>query len=253
MTYTEWRKIYIEKSKTLEQWEDERKLSKIKRMSSLKQTSKNSTSVYPPYNKDNVISKEDYSKLRNLADSFDIVLSGVKKADVSADILSTTLHSLGAYKNFFPSVFDKRYKLTLALGDFPNDEDFAITRRHIVTLNANAYRNVEILQAEYQKMVAGGWFVKGTDWRAIIHHEFGHIVSNVYKLDPMKIACEVTGLDELETLIYVKNVLSDYAFSLEDGTEIISEVFSDISSGNPCEFSRKYYQKVLEEVKEGAK
>ncbi len=82
-------------------------------------------------------------------------------------------------------------------------EDFAITHGRIITLNGNAFRDVRILQEEYQKLVDEGWFVKGTDWRAIIHHEFGHVVSNVYKIDPLKIACEVTGLTEKEVIAYV--------------------------------------------------
>lgn len=121
----------------------------------------------------------------------------------------------------------------------------AITRGRIITLNANAYRDVGILQGEYQELVNEGWFVKGTDYRAIIHHEFGHVVANVYKLDPLKIACEVTGLTEKEVIVYVENRLSHYAGAFNDGREIISEVFSDLSTNNSCEFSRKFYDKVL--------
>ena len=197
--------------------------------------------------------KEDYIKLRDLAISYDIVLSNVKKSDCSADVLQTIIKSLGEYKSIFPEVFDKRYRLTLSLNTFSNDDDFAITRKHIITLNSNAYRDIDNLQREYQSFVEEKWFVQGTDWRAIIHHEFGHVVANVYKIDPLKIACEVTGLGELETLNFVMCNLSNYAFSLVDGTEIIAEVFADISSNNPCEFSREYYDKVLKIAKEGAK
>ena len=98
----------------------------------------------------------------------------------------------------------------------------------------------------YAKDVADGWFVKGTDWRAIIHHEFGHVVANVYKLDPLKIACEITGFKPAETLKFLERELSKYAGLKLDGSEIISEVFADISTGKACDFSHKFYNKVLE-------
>ena len=124
-------------------------------------------------------------------------------------------------------------------------EDFAITSGRIITLNANAYRDVGVLQEEYQKLVNEGWFVKGTDWRAIIHHEFGHVVANVYKIDSLKIACEITGLTEKEVIVYVENRLSNYAGAFNDGREIISEVFAEMTTGKPSEFSRRFYSEVL--------
>ena len=116
-------------------------------------------------------------------------------------------------------------------------------------MNANAYRDVGILQKEYQKAVEEGWFVKGTDYRAIIHHEFGHVVANVYKIDSLKIACEITGKSPKETLDFLDINLSHYAGGFNDGREIISEVFADLSTNNPCEFSRKFYAQMLEVIK----
>ena len=125
-------------------------------------------------------------------------------------------------------------------------EDFAITHGRIITLNGNAFRDVRILQEEYQKLVDEGWFVKGTDWRAIIHHEFGHVVADVYKIDPLKVACEVTGLSAKKILQFVFENLSEYAGKFSDGSEIISEVFADISTKKPQKFSIDFYNKVLE-------
>ena len=139
--------------------------------------------------------------------------------------------------------------LTLSLSRTMDAEDFAITSGRIITLNANAYRDVGVLQEEYQKLVNEGWFVKGTDYRAIIHHEFGHVVANVYKIDSLKIACEITGMDELATLQVVKKNLSEYAAGFEDGSEIISEVFADMSSNTPSEFSRNFYDKVIQMIR----
>ena len=126
-----------------------------------------------------------------------------------------------------------------------NAKDFAITRGKIISLNANAYRDVNLLAREYRRAMETGWFVKDTTWRAIIHHEFGHVVANVYKLDGLKIACEITGLKPKELFPWLKKNLSEYAGSYLDGGEIISEVFADMSTDKPSDFSRKFYDKVL--------
>ena len=128
-------------------------------------------------------------------------------------------------------------------------EDFAITHGRTITLNGNAFRDVRILQEEYQELVDDGWFVKGTDWRAIIHHEFGHVVADVCKIDPLKVACEVTGLNEKRILQFVIENLSEYAGKFSDGSEIISEVFADISTKKPQKFSVDFYNKVVEIVR----
>ena len=128
-------------------------------------------------------------------------------------------------------------------------EDFAITHGRIISLNLDAYRDVEVLKNEYQKLVDEGWFVKGTDYKAIVNHEFGHVVADVYKINPLKIACEITGMNSKATVIWLHSNLSKYAGSFDDGREIISEVFADMSSDNPGEFSRKFYAKVLEAIR----
>ena len=130
-------------------------------------------------------------------------------------------------------------------------QDYAETTKRKIKLNAVAYRDVELLEMEYQKDVADGWFVQGTDYRAIIHHEFGHVVANVYKLDLLKIACEITGLNPREILLYVAKNLSIYAGKCTDGAEIISEVFADMSTNAPCEFSKKFYNAILNLTRKG--
>ena len=200
---------------------------------------------WPPRNKANTLSKEEYAKLRDLATANGIALSGVKSFDGSADVVREIIETLSKLQETFPAVRDERYKLTLKMDLTHAPKDYAITRGKIISLNANAYRNVKLLAAEYQKDVDDGWFVKGTTYRAIPHHEFGHVVADVYKLDPLKIACEVTGLKPKTTLDYLDNVLSKYAGGFVDGSEIISEVFADISTGSPSEFSRRFYNKIL--------
>ena len=244
MTYTEWRKIYIDKTETFEQWKAERKPFAM---------SQENNPKWAARDRSKVISKEDYALLRDIAIKHKISLIGVKNFDGSPAVVKEVIETLSKLKNKFPAVSDKRHNLELEMSIFLDDEDFAITKGRKISLNANAYRDVRILQSEYQKAVKEGWFVKGTDWRAIIHHEFGHLVSKFYKIDSMKIACEITSSSHLKTLEFVGDMLSTYAAKISDGGEIIAEVFADMSTNNPCDFSLKFYNKVLEIVGESKK
>lgn len=205
---------------------------------------------WPPRDKSKIIPKEDYVKLRELAEEKGITLIGVKNFDGSVAVVREIITTLSTLKEPFPEVSNKRHKLELEMSTLMHPQDYAETTKRKIKLNAVAYRDIELLEMEYQKDVADGWFVQGTDYRAIIHHEFGHVVANVYKLDPLKIACEITRLKPKEILPYVNRILSKYAGSFADGREIISEVFADMSTGNPSDFSSKFYKKVLELTRE---
>ncbi len=226
MSYAEWKSRYVEKkfnekSADKPQW-------------ALRDSTK-------------ILSKEEYRQLRELAEIKRIYLSGVKNFDGKFETVKEVIETLSDLQNKFPNVVSGGKRLTLTLNYTMDAEDFAVTTKiRNVNLNADAYRDVDILRAEYQKSVKEGWFVKGTDYRAIIHHEFGHIVANVYKIDSLKIACEVTGLSPKQTLDWLKKNLSAYASSFADGGEIISEVFADLSTGKPSDFSRKFYDRVFE-------
>ena len=208
--------------------------------------SADATPKWSPRDKSKVISKEEYLALRSLAETNGIALSGVKKFDGSAVVMHEIIETLAVLQEKFPVTRNERYKLTLKIDELMNAEDFAITCGKVIGLNANAYRDINLLAAEYRKAMESGWFVKGTTWRAIIHHEFGHVVAETYKIDVLKIACEITKLNPKATLAWLKKNLSVYAGSLADGSEIISEVFADISTGKVCDFSRKFYNRVLE-------
>ena len=201
---------------------------------------------WPPRDKSKIISKEEYVELRNLAAANSIALENVKKFDGSAKVAREIIETLTTLQERFPAIRNERYKLTLRFDDNMPAKDFAITWGKIIHLNANAYRDVEILAAEYEEKVREKFFVKGTTWRAIIYHEFGHVVADIYKLDPLKIAFEITNIKPIELFIWLKENLSEYAGSFLDGREIISEVFADISTGKPSKFSREFYDKVLQ-------
>ena len=131
-------------------------------------------------------------------------------------------------KMVYCSIKKGKNKLTISLDEHMKADDFAITRGHIIYINADAFRDINILRKEYDKLAREGWFVKGTDYRSIIRHETGHVVANIYGINGMEIAMDITGNSRKEVMRYISSNLSEYAGAFKDGSEIISEVFSDV-------------------------
>ena len=173
---------------------------------------------------------------RNFANQNGIALSRFHRFDGSVEAIREAIRSLAILQREFPDVADARHRLTLVLDDTMDANDFAMTKGRHIHLNADAYRNLDRLKEEYRKLVKEGWFVRGTDWRAIVHHEFGYIVANIFGIDLMEIASTVTGYEGFPVIAYVQEILPGYAASDFDGSETISEVFADMPQKSPTEF-----------------
>ena len=206
---------------------------------------------WPKFDRSKVISQEQFEDLRNFANQHGIDLQGFRDFDGQIYAIKDFVVTLSQLRDQFPAVADKRHRLSLAVSYKMDDDDFAMTKGRVITLNGNAFRNIEHLAQEYQKFVDDGWFVQGTSWRAVIHHEFGHVVAHAYHIKSLQIACSITNKSIRQTLTYLKTCLSEYAFAYEDGSEIVSEVFSDISRKTQNDFSLRFYQEILKIISEG--
>ena len=112
-----------------------------------------------------------------------------------------------------------------------------------IFFNSMAYGDRYSLQKEYQKLANNRWFVKGTDYKALVFHEFGHIVASEYSVDSMLIAKEILGTaTNAETLEQVKIKLSRYAADASDGSEIIAECFAAVYGGAPNDFALSFVE-----------
>ena len=189
------------------------------------------------------ISKEQYRELAAYARDKGIALEGFKRFDGDIDVIKEVIDDADVIAKRFPALKEGRRKLTISLDEYMDSPDFAITNNHIIRLNAAAFRNVECLKREYNKLAEEGWFVKGTDCRSIIRHEMGHVIANIYKINGLSLAKEITGIASTEKLMeYLQDNLSIYASSYENGEEIISECFSCIFSGIYNEFSLRFVE-----------
>lgn len=183
------------------------------------------------------ISNDQFKEIMKYGRDKGIRLSGFKQFDGDAQTVKDLVDDVDAIAIDFPLIKEGKKPITILLDESIDSKDFAVTRNHIICINANAYRNTAMLADEYQKLVDSGWFVKGTDYRSIIRHEVGHVVENKYGLNGLEAVKNVTGIkSDVEAMDIVGKELSDYAYGV-DG-EIVSECFSGAySSGKKNEFA----------------
>ena len=197
------------------------------------------------------ISKEEFHELRSYAERHGVKLSGFKDFVGDIEVIKTVIDDIFEIAQDFPEILDERNGIWLEL-DYNLGTDFATTESgHIIHLNAVYFSNLEILKEDYSECVTDGRFVKGTDWRAIIRHEAGHVVADRYGLHPMSIALKLShGRREANILEELGDVLSLYSVEYQDGREIISECFSAYYSRVENNYANRYVSCCQEIVKE---
>ena len=193
------------------------------------------------------ISNEDYKKVMQYARERNIELSGFKHYDGDTQTLMDLINDADSVAKNYPKIKEGKRKFTISLDDTLSGDDFAVTNGHIVSINAKAYRNTKKLSEEYSKAVEDGWFVRGTDYHAIIKHEIGHVVANAYGHDCIQVASKCTGIKKNTKLMeYIEENLSLYAISRSDGSEIISECFASVyGSEKPSDFALKFVEEYV--------
>ncbi|MBR1751749.1 MAG: hypothetical protein IJ740_12940 [Ruminococcus sp.] len=199
------------------------------------------------------ISTDEYKELRDYAASKGISLSGFRTSDVDTDLIRESINSITEVTAVFPELMGTgRKNLTLSLSYTMRANDFASSDMrisHIIELNGNAFRNAAKLEEEYQKLVKDRWFVQGTSRKSIVKHELGHLYQSIHGLsdkEVVDIALRASNLDSPMRLFdYLSDNLSLYSASYLDGSEIISEVFSDyFTNATPTDFSKKFIEEL---------
>lgn len=190
------------------------------------------------------ISPNDYKDIQSYAKQKNIALSGFRTFDGNIGIIKEMVDAAEKIAKDFPKLIRKKTPLTIELDRYMAAEDFASTNGHIIRINADAFRDEEKLEKEYNRLVQEGWFVKGSSYRSIISHEVGHVVGNLYNIDSIQIAKELTGVKtKVELMEFIQKNLSEYAAAYEDGREIISECFSNAyGSLEKNEFALKFVE-----------
>ncbi len=198
------------------------------------------------------ISKEEYVKLSHYATDNKIKLEGFKKFKGNIKDIMELIDDIVVIAQDFPLILDDYKSVVLSLDTASCDDDFSTTVMHIVYLNASLYNDIDYLKSEYELAVEQGKFVQGTDYHSVIRHEIGHVVANKYKIDTMAVAQSIfPGKTKAELIEYVKNNVSLYAATYNDGREFISECFSAYYSNVANDFEINYVKGCMEYGKGG--
>ena len=198
------------------------------------------------------ISDEEFKELREYANSHGIKLSGFKDFVGDIQTIKWVIDDIYEIAQDFPLILDERNGVWIEL-DYNLETDFATTMNdHIIHLNAGYFSDLPVLEKEYNDSVSQGRFVTGTDWRAVARHETGHVVANLYQIDPMDIALKLKdGQREAEILEILGDELSLYSAEYDDGREIISESFSAVYGKVENEFAKQFVKQCEIVSKEG--
>ena len=189
------------------------------------------------------IKPEQFKEIRAYADEKGVTLRGVKNSDVDLDLVQNAIDKtseiLDKYglRELLPGPFTLDFSHILKSGDFATTYP---RTTHVIYFNKDAFRSVDALKKAY---LEGGLFVPGTSYLSIPYHEMGHIIADVYEIDPLKIARRLTGKETADDILdYVTKNLSKYAGAYKDGREIISECFSAVYSGIDNDFALRFVE-----------
>lgn len=232
-------------------WNEFEADDKSNKMSVSDDSSSDVTQWPPPGEK---ITDKAFKEIRKYANEKGIQLAGVKKSDLDLRLVQDAIDKVAEVLDRYRIREKLDYPFTMDFSHVLRDDDFAESypgTSHIIYFNKNAYRSLDALKKEYEKREEKNFFVKGTDYRAIPYHEMGHIIADIFNINPLDLAKKITGLqDEKDVLDRMIEVLSEYASKL-GGDEIIAECYSAVLSGINNEFALKFTQEcdkiILEE------
>ena len=198
------------------------------------------------------ISAKEYKEVMAYASKRGVKLENFKKYAGDIRIIKDAIDDIAEIGKDFPKILIQRKSVVLRFDEYLSDKDLATTNKHMISINGNVFNNSDYLKSEYRMLADKGFFVKGTTYRSIIRHEIGHVVANIYGLNPMCIAKNILEIDKEEDIYkYVMNNLSLYAVEYDKGIEFISECFSAYYSDVDNWFAKEYVNKCKELIKEG--
>lgn len=136
-----------------------------------------------------------------------------------------------------------KYRMLVDDSGKVDTETFAMTKGKTITLNKFMYDDSFYLSEEYKSSVDSGFFAKGTTYKNIIDHEFGHIFAKKDKSVIPKIKRVIEyrsksmGVSESE---YIVRFISEYA---DTKNELPAEINSMLNGS-----SSKFAKTILKEA-----
>ncbi len=197
------------------------------------------------------ITQDEYRNLMDYAREHHVKLENFKKFSGDINLIKELIDDIAIVAEDFPKILTVRKSVVIRLDEHSPLEDFATTDYHLISINSKLFNDRLYLEEEYELLSRIGKFVKNTNYRSIIRHELGHVVANIYRLNPLKIARSIfPDKTNEEILQFIKSTLSLYAADYKDGREFISEYFSAYYSQADVPYATKYIDRCKELAKE---
>lgn len=196
------------------------------------------------------LTKQEKADLRAYAREKGVRLELPRSCDADPAVLRKYADAANKVASEFPELFGEGSRpltirvRTLADGDLGFSPSKA---RHVVDVSEASVRSERALAREYKKLADEGWFVPGTSYEAVIYHELGHRYASRNKISGMRIARAIIGSkDKTRIEFEVEKLLSKYAIAYENGSEIVSEVFSAWFSDTGNKFAEQVMRRILD-------
>ena len=211
------------------------------------QMSKPEESAWP--NSKGKITKEQYRDLRKFAEERNIKLSHFRDFDGDVELVKTMIAQLEKIADEYPLPAKFRENLTLSVMQL-SSEDYALTEKHIIYLNKLILRDRIYLENDYIAQT-GTLFPKGTNYKNIIIHEYGHVLDYAYQMRPLDIVEQITGYSRKDArfFTFLAQNVSGYASKNVKGHEITSEILNMVKGDEPSDFALQYMKKYSKIIK----
>lgn len=161
------------------------------------------------------ISEKELRELFDYGAKNKIDVKSFENYDGDIELIKNFIDGIVEVAGDYPEILNGKRKLQIRCSYQMAAADYAETTTNCIVINGNAYRNREALRLDYEKQQEGEdpFFVKGTTYENISHHESGHLIVQVFGLSPKKI---IGNADQ--------SLISDYA--RKSNKEAIAESFS---------------------------
>ena len=173
--------------------------------------------------------------------------AGLNKFDGSLDLVKEQVDELVRLTEEFPS-YDKIY---LEFSDLGKGV-FGANNNHVITLNSILMRDRD---TTIKNLVEDGLF-SSTDFKAIIRHEYGHLLESKYRINAIQLAHEVCNdlnlniNEELRNISEraIQSVIKTKGYKkIRQYPEFFAEAFSK-NLDNPNKFTEEYIERVRKYV-----
>lgn len=173
-------------------------------------------------------------------------VKGFEQFSERASLLKEITEDFETLHRDFPEIFASlhlNFEQTKTLGEKAYAEYDPVLRR--ITLSPFFYNDLDFMKKKYESDLLDNFHPKGTTYRAIIPHEFGHAVTDYYGIKEKQLAKQIYS--ETHEMHFTRKLGDDwiisglctYASEFHYG-EIVSESFAEYySSANPRDLCKK--------------